>query len=191
MANLSKPLSFNNPYVLLTGVAALVYLFGASYLDEYFIAITANIKSLTGKVLNGKPVLRHFKPSEFDNYEKMDNKTLLSLDALREAWGRPITVTSDYRGTSTNDNVGGKKDSQHLAGRAVDIVPSGITPSNIRSFYDLAVRSGFTGIGIYTNFGSPVFHLDTRPGWARWSRFSVGGKLVDYSGVERGLDFYA
>ena len=43
------------------------------------------------------------------------------LDPPREAWGRPITVTSGYRCPQLNRAVGGVSNSQHLSGYAADI----------------------------------------------------------------------
>lgn len=43
------------------------------------------------------------------------------LDPLREAWGRPITVTSGYRCPRLNKAVGGVATSQHTKGEAADI----------------------------------------------------------------------
>lgn len=43
------------------------------------------------------------------------------LDPLREAWGKPITVTSGYRCAELNRKVGGTATSHHLKGMAADI----------------------------------------------------------------------
>lgn len=43
------------------------------------------------------------------------------LQALREAFGGPITVTSGYRCPDHNRAVGGAKGSQHVKGNAADI----------------------------------------------------------------------
>ena len=43
------------------------------------------------------------------------------LDPLREAWGKPITVTSGYRCPELNRRVGGVSGSMHLTGCAADI----------------------------------------------------------------------
>lgn len=43
------------------------------------------------------------------------------LDPLREAWGKPVTVTSGYRCPELNKIVGGSKTSHHVRGMAADI----------------------------------------------------------------------
>lgn len=55
------------------------------------------------------------------------------LDPLREAWGKPITVTSGYRSPALNKAVGGVSTSQHLKGEAADIT-TGNYVDNARLF---------------------------------------------------------
>ena len=43
------------------------------------------------------------------------------LDPLREAWGRPIIVSSGYRCPELNKAVGGSATSHHMRGMAADI----------------------------------------------------------------------
>lgn len=43
------------------------------------------------------------------------------LDPLREAWGKPLIVTSGYRCPKLNNAVGGVKTSHHMRGMAADI----------------------------------------------------------------------
>ena len=43
------------------------------------------------------------------------------LDPLREAWGRPLVVSSGYRCAELNVRVGGCKTSHHLKGMAADL----------------------------------------------------------------------
>lgn len=47
------------------------------------------------------------------------------LDPLRKALGSPIKVTSGYRSKKLNSAVNGVKNSQHMSGKAADIVPIG------------------------------------------------------------------
>ena len=57
-------------------------------------------------------------------YEDIANITRLVdvvLDPLREAYGKPIVVTSGYRCDELNKAVGGAKNSHHRFGMAADI----------------------------------------------------------------------
>ena len=62
------------------------------------------------------------------------------LDPLREAWGKPITVTSGYRCAELNRKVGGVSTSQHLKGEAADI-SVGDRKEN-RKLFELVKRLG-------------------------------------------------
>lgn len=55
------------------------------------------------------------------------------LDPLREAWGRPLTVSSGYRCPALNKAVGGSATSHHLRGMAADIT-TGNNADNRRLF---------------------------------------------------------
>ncbi|EJX06202.1 peptidase M15 superfamily [gut metagenome] len=58
------------------------------------------------------------------------------LDPLREAYGKPIKVTSGYRCHELNKAVGGSKTSEHCKGMAADIVGTPNTKvENKRLFY--------------------------------------------------------
>lgn len=58
------------------------------------------------------------------------------LDPLREAYGKPITVTSGYRCEALNKAVKGSPTSDHKNGRAADIVGTPNTRAeNRRLFY--------------------------------------------------------
>lgn len=61
------------------------------------------------------------------NQEQIDNLTLLInkvLDPLRQAYGKPIYVTSGFRSQALNAHpqIKGATNSQHLYGQAADIV---------------------------------------------------------------------
>lgn len=58
------------------------------------------------------------------------------LDPLREAWGKPITVTSGYRCQQLNKIVGGVATSMHLTGHAADITTGNAVDN--RKLYQLA-----------------------------------------------------
>lgn len=47
--------------------------------------------------------------------------TTTILQPLRDAWGKPITISSGYRCEELNKAVGGSKTSAHMTGYAADI----------------------------------------------------------------------
>ena len=55
------------------------------------------------------------------------------LDPLRDAYGKPIIVTSGYRSPALNKAVKGSKTSQHMKGQAADIT-AGIKHENKKLF---------------------------------------------------------
>ena len=50
------------------------------------------------------------------------------LDPIREAWGKPIIVSSGYRCKELNALVGGVKNSHHILGCAADITAPLLSP---------------------------------------------------------------
>ena len=70
-------------------------------------------------------VARQYGINNAPNQEQVDNLILLInnvLDPLREAYGKPINVSSGFRSVALNAKVGGVSNSQHLYGQAADIV---------------------------------------------------------------------
>lgn len=62
------------------------------------------------------------------------------LDPLREAYKKPIIVTSGFRCEELNRLVGGSKTSQHRTGQAVDIRTIPDTPEENKKLYDLIIQ---------------------------------------------------
>lgn len=65
----------------------------------------------------------------YNNLTKLINTT---LDPLREALGKPITVTSGYRPEKLNNAVGGSKTSAHRFGLAADIHTGNNSSDNLK-----------------------------------------------------------
>lgn len=59
------------------------------------------------------------------------------LDPLREAYGKPIIVTSGYRCLLLNKAVGGAASSQHVKGEAADIRSVSDKPEDNKRLFDL------------------------------------------------------
>ena len=77
--------------------------------------------------------------------ESMENLVKLIdnvLDPLREAYGKPIRVTSGYRSEELNKSVGGSPTSDHLAGRAADIVGTPATKEENERLFGLVISLG-------------------------------------------------
>jgi uncharacterized protein YcbK (DUF882 family) len=82
------------------------------------------------------------------------------LDPLREAWGKPLTVTSGYRCQELNRIVGGAKTSHHLRGMAADI-STGNRVENRRLFQlVLDLKLPFTQLIDEKNFAWVHISLD-------------------------------
>jgi len=92
--------------------------------------------------------------NELDNLDKMDADFLTALDEARELAGIPFKINSAYRTPEHNAKIGGKPNSSHLKGLAVDI---SVTNSRQRFIVLNALISvGFNRIGIADTF----IHVD-------------------------------
>ena len=93
----------------------------------------------------------------------------VQLQALRNEIKKPIKVTSAYRSPSHNKAIGGVKNSQHVLGKACDIIVQGMTPIEVTAFIEGLILSGKMldgGIGTYSGFT----HYDFRAKKTRWKK---------------------
>lgn len=56
-----------------------------------------------------------------------------SLQSIREAFGKPIKISSGYRCATLNKAVGGATSSQHMTGYAADIKPAAGTMAELKA----------------------------------------------------------
>jgi zinc D-Ala-D-Ala carboxypeptidase len=112
----------------------------------------------------------NFSEAEFRCQETgeidMDEVFLQRLQELRNAFAKPMTVTSGYR--SPKHSIEAKKPlpGAHAQGKAVDIRVSG---EDAYQLVGLAMSLGFTGIGVQQKGASRFIHLDIMPRKAIWS----------------------
>lgn len=83
------------------------------------------------------------------------------LDPLREAWGRPITVSSGYRCPALNAAVGGARNSHHIRGMAADIT-TGNTTDN-RRLFQLVLDLGLPFTQLIDERGFAWVHISYDP----------------------------
>jgi len=94
---------------------------------------------------------KYFKEIDDGN---MNQEFLLKLDEARERAGIPFVINSAYRSPEHNAKIGGKPNSSHLKGLAVDI---SVTNSRQRFIVlNALLEVGFTRIGIADTF----LHVD-------------------------------
>lgn len=77
-----------------------------------------------------------------DNTAKANLTALVAniLDPLREAYGKPIVVSSGYRCAKLNRVVGGVARSQHITGQAADIQSVSKSKADHKKLFELAQR---------------------------------------------------
>jgi len=86
-------------------------------------------------------------------------RTAAEFQRVREAWGRPLGVTSFYRPEPINAQVGGVPGSRHVLGEAFDLYP---VDRSLDSFYQW-IKVRWTG-GLGDGRPRGFVHMDTRGG---------------------------
>ena len=109
--------------------------------------------------------------SVFYEIEELANE----LQVIRDHFKAPIQINSAYRCPSHNKAIGGVSNSQHVLGKASDIVIKGYTPDEVADELEMMLQDDclfpfhLGGIGKYNTFT----HVDTRPDKARWDNRTV------------------
>jgi len=114
---------------------------------------------------------QHFSRSEFAckcgcGFDTVDVELLRLLEEIREKYNQPITINSGCRCSNHNAAVGGSNNSQHLYGRAADIVVKQVLPEMAHAFIESKYSDKY-GLGVYKSW----LHIDSRSnGPARWDK---------------------
>lgn len=139
------------------------------------------------KADGNKYVEKNFKVKEFACRDGSDkvlvcDETVRILQAVRDYFGRPVTINSAYRTPTYNKRVGGASKSQHVVGTACDISVKGVPPTAVASFLEAFYPKH--GIGLYPTF----VHVDSRGYKVYWlnkgnnvvSSFAKGNLHLQY-----------
>lgn len=110
----------------------------------------------------------HFNRGEFAckcgcGFDTVDIELIKVLEHVRHHFDRPVTINSAARCKDRNRAEGGSDKSQHLIGRAADIVVDMVPSDIVHEFLDETYGSDY-GLGRYDTFT----HVDTRGSRARW-----------------------
>jgi len=117
----------------------------------------------------------HFTSQEFAcecgcGDDGIDPSLIVLLEWLRAAMGgQAVQINSGVRCADHNAKVGGSTHSQHLFGRAADVVVAEVLPDAVADFFDDCGVSDQIGIGRYDTFT----HVDVRGTRARWDGRTV------------------
>lgn len=115
---------------------------------------------------------RHFRAAEFacnhcgemhPDADMPPAELLDFLEIIRDHFQKPVVINSGYRCATHNRNVGGARQSRHMAGDAADIMVAGVAPSVVYAFCDDLIGDR-GGVGRYNTFT----HIDVRGHRARW-----------------------
>lgn len=115
--------------------------------------------------------VREFRCRDGSDTIMVDQALPVLLQAIREHFGKAVTITSGYRTGTHNTAVGGSKSSQHLLGKAADIQVADTTVEAVAAYAE-SLLPGWGGVGRYpvkAGRAKGWVHVDTRAKKSRWT----------------------
>ena len=98
--------------------------------------------------------------------QEMRSEFMGRLQALRDVYKRPMTITSGYRCPDHPVEKAKAEPGMHSTGLACDV---GVQGADAHELLRLAMHLGFTGIGVQQKGGGRFIHLDLRQQPTIWS----------------------
>lgn len=116
----------------------------------------------------------NFRPEEFrckhSGRNEMQPEFMARLQALRLEYGAPMKITSGFRAPEHPIERRKAKPGAHSSGRACDVAVTGAAALDL---VQLAIKHGFTGIGVKQHGGGRFIHLDDLPNGAGFARPTI------------------
>ena len=133
--------------------------------------IKYNLPNDRNRKLSANFTVKEFACKDGNVAVLVDDNLVNGLQKIRDHFGKPIHINSAYRTAAHNKAVGGSPNSQHLQGKAADIVIAGVSPLAVAQY---AEHIGMGGIGLYDGFT----HVDSRDNKSKWDYRGGGQKNV-------------
>ena len=133
--------------------------------------IKYNLLNDRNKKLSANFTVKEFACKDGNVAVLIDDKLVNGLQKIRDHFGKSVRINSAYRTAAHNKAVGGSPNSQHLQGKAADIVIAGVSPLKVAQY---AEAIGMGGIGLYDGFT----HVDSRDNKSKWDYRNGGKKNV-------------
>lgn len=124
------------------------------------------MKYFTIKELTKSQVARQYHIDNTPNKQQIENLNALVkhiLDPLREAYGKPIIVTSGFRCEELNQKINGSKTSQHKRGEASDIRTVEDTPEENKKLFDLILELNLPFDQLINEYNFDWVHVSYSP----------------------------
>lgn len=116
-----------------------IYIISILILSVATLADASKIHFTRDEILKG----REIKNPLNDELENNLTRLQIAVSKLREAYGKPLLISSGYRPKKINKAVGGSKNSAHLTCQAVDIAdPEGLFTMWILDNLELLNKAG-------------------------------------------------
>ena len=124
------------------------------------------MKFFTIKELTKSDIAKRSKINNIPTIQEKNNLISLVeniLDPLREAYGKPIIVTSGFRCERLNKLVNGSRTSQHQTGQAVDIRSVEDTGEENKKIFDLILELNLPFDQLINEYNYDWIHVSYSP----------------------------
>lgn len=140
---------------------------GAKYGAVEAVMAAPLIASAPDAKLSPNFSLSEFRPGRGSwEYIRISPDLVRVLEEIRARAGGPVVITSAYRPSEYNREVGGESNSTHIDGLAADIYVERLSTEQLRAICEQVIGQR-GGVGYYPKAG--FIHVDVRGQAARWT----------------------